>query len=747
VVLAVQGVLLLLVVLRLWNLQISCGEEYEAMARENRVRIRVTRPIRGRILDRSGRILAEDRPQWNVRLGLGRMLPPDRAAAIMAAEKGEPYLKVRRELGRGWGRHRAQECRTLRYQVLLKTLARLAGILSTNQEDLVLNLRKIEEGILEEEARERVRVLGLALGRDAEDRARVRKELRRRERALGRELLDFMPQDAFLLVAGFRWDILDRASEVRLGWVLALARERELDAAVLRKKFKEVARATERHALRAVAGRDHVLYEGFLDYQTVLRLELACEDMPGMSVDARPARIYPHGECVCHLLGYVGYLGWGRRGGEDVNFYEEKEGEGCFFRRVSDFLNREEYEEIESSGEFLRDLYGRGGVEAMLDEELRGRRGARVVECDRRRQVQRNLAVHPSVNGRTVILTVDVVLQERAAAAFRPEHCRKLNSEFEMRGAAVFLDVETGAVRAMVSVPGFDLNHLLPPVQPGRAQALFSHKGRPLFNRALAGCYPPGSTFKALTSLAAWTEGVLTTDTVITCRGALKKYNHVFHCNSRYGHGDMDLGHALMQSCNVFFYVLGDRLGSRLGAHAEMLGFGLPTGIGLPGEKAGVVPYSMMPGHWIQLAIGQGLTVTPLQMARFMAFIATGRFVAPHVLGPPPPYGEVNVNGEALEAVREGMRRVVHDSRGTARLPLLRRLGAAGKTGTAETGRRKDGVPLNHAWFAGYAPFDHPTLAFAVVVEDVPHGVHGGDIAAPIAAEILAAALGKGGGR
>jgi penicillin-binding protein 2 len=152
----------------------------------------------------------------------------------------------------------------------------------------------------------------------------------------------------------------------------------------------------------------------------------------------------------------------------------------------------------------------------------------------------------------------------------------------------------------------------------------------------------------------------------------------------------------------------------------------------------------MFPGHWIMMAIGQGMTATPIQVARFTALIANGkRLPQPHLCKPGMPGSEIDVSPEAILAVREGFRQVVHQRGGTANLELLKRVKAAGKTGTAETGRSRNGVPLNHAWFTCYAPYDSPKVVVTVVVEDVPHGVHGGVIAAPIAAEILKEALSR----
>jgi penicillin-binding protein 2 len=748
VVLGLLGLGFTAVTLRLLQLQVVCGEAYEAAARENRVQIRIIPPLRGRILDRAGRVLAEDRPRWTVTLNLGQMLSPAALAHALAQGTGRDPLSLQPTLGRGWGRTRALEFRAVREQTLGKTLDRVAEITGASRERMETRLRSIERKILEEESRERVRVLGLALSRDTAFRRVLRRDLRAREKRLNEWMRAELSDDEYLLMGGFRWELLDRASETRKAWMRELAPRVGKKARELLKKLSEVERATTRHALRAVARRDHAILEAFFPYRTVLALELAMEELPGVSVEARPVRIYPRGVCACHVLGSVGYLGWIRRGGEDVNLYEERERQGWYFERVSSFLDREEYQALESRGEFLSDLFGKTGLEKDLDVPLRGGRGARVVECDRRRRVQKNLAVTPPRHGRTFAITLDAELQEAAQRAFRPDHCAALAKGEGLRGAAVVLELPSGAVRVLLSVPGYDPNDLVPPVRPEKARALFTDPGRPMLNRALAGCYEPGSTFKTVTALAARSEGLSDGNTRIFCEGALRAHDYTFRCNARYGHGTLGLKGALEQSCNVYFYRLGDLLGHRLGVWAETFGFGAPTGIDLPGERGGSLPYGVLPGFWIQLAIGQNMTATVLQVARLAACVACdGRLPVPFLLSSRGPGPVLELPREALAEVREGFRRVVHGGRGTARLALLRKLNAAGKTGTAETGRKRNGVFLNHAWFAGYAPHDAPRFAVAVVVEDVPSGVHGGDIAAPIAAEILKACLATGEGR
>jgi penicillin-binding protein 2 len=446
---------------------------------------------------------------------------------------------------------------------------------------------------------------------------------------------------------------------------------------------------------------------------------------------------------ACHVVGYVGYLGWTVRSGDPVNVYELKEQEGFFWNPLCDFFDRDTYERMEKQGEFHRDLFGKSGAESTWDTELRGGRGARIVERDRRNRVQKNLSVHPAEHGGTCRLTIDVELQNAVRMAFQRARLA-LPPDHDIRGAAVVMDVDSGAVLAMVSVPGFDPNDLIPPVSKAVVQKYLLSQGQPLFNRAISGQYPPGSTFKVVSALAALEEDLVDSKEKVLCGGNYEYGHHVFRCWDRGGHGPLDLEEALERSCNVYFYTIGRDLGDSLRRWAEVWGFGLETGIDLVGEKKGALPPGRG-GDWVQQAIGQRMTATPLQVARLMAVVGNGgRLVVPFIRQGAGirPEGQVPVvSTAALDIVRRGLQRVVHGVNGTAKRDSLIEARAAGKTGTAETGRLHEGRPVNDAWFAGYAPFDNPKVALAVVIEGVPDGVHGGEVAAPVAGEIFLAAL------
>ena len=738
--------LFLVVGVRLIDLQILHGGAYEEMASENRVRIRLIPPLRGRILDGNGRVLAEDRPCWAVAVDFHRIVPPEQIADAIADAWDVEGADVAEEIGTGWGDAWAPQVRTVRRRKLLALLETLSPVVHRPFADLVRAVREAEDRILERERRERVRVAGLLLASETMPRGEVRERIRTIEEALEAEMKSAVPEGAFLLATGIRWDRVKAFRSRRLEAYRSVAALSGDEPPRFERRIAELDRACSRRILESMRSEEHVLVEGHLPYGVIATLETEWESFPGVTVQVRPGRRYPEEIDGCHVVGYVGYLGWRRRGDESVNVYEEREEEGFFFEPLEDLIDRETYERMEKRGAFHHDLFGKAGVERLADAGLRGRRGARIVERDRRNRIQRTLRLDPPAHGGTVRLTVDVVLQRRVREAFaraRPA----LPAGTPVRGAAVVLDVETGAVRALVSVPGYDPNELTPPVSAASAKRYLSGEGKPLLNRAIRGRYPAGSTFKVVAALAALEEGVVDPEDEIECEGSYAYGPQTFHCWNRHGHGPLKMVEALERSCNVYFYVTGRELGSALRRWAEYWGFGSPTGLDLPGEKGGQLPPGRG-GDWVQLAIGQRMTATPLQVARMMAAVANGgRFLIPHVrkdAGGGPDGQAPLVSPRSLAVVREGLRRVVHGEHGTAALPSLIEAKAAGKTGTAETGRTVDGVETNHAWFAGYAPYDDPKVSVAVVIESVPDGVHGGEAAGPVAGAIFRAALAEG---
>lgn len=395
-------------------------------------------------------------------------------------------------------------------------------------------------------------------------------------------------------------------------------------------------------------------------------------------------------------------------------------------------------------------LVGRSGLERAYQHVLGGEQGNVVVVVDALGRQVSTLEEEKPVPGKPLTVTLDLRLQQEAAKALGPQV-----------GAVVALDPKTGAVRVLVSQPAFDPDLFAGHLQPRKWQELVSDPLHPLNNRALQALYPPGSTIKPLYAAAALASGVRSLSQGAFCTGAVNIYGHPYRCWLKGGHGHVALEEAIEVSCDTYFYYLARDAGiERLASWARLFGLGSPTGIELPGEASGLVPddawsrkvrgQPWFAGETISVGIGQGpILVTPLQLAvAYAAFINGGYLVTPHLVEgagkPPKPLG---LPTEALAAARRGMERVVQGSRGTARRLAALPASLAGKTGTAQVMRKKEGVTWrelpweqrHHALFVGYAPAHEPRLVVAVVVE------HGGDaaaVAAPVAGRILAKALG-----
>ncbi|MDX8383676.1 MAG: penicillin-binding protein 2 [Ghiorsea sp.] len=396
---------------------------------------------------------------------------------------------------------------------------------------------------------------------------------------------------------------------------------------------------------------------------------------------------------------------------------------------------------------YLRTEYvGRSGLERILESRLHGKLGYKHEEVDAKGRRVALLKTVAPVMGENIYLSMDVELQKVAAQALG-----------ERTGAVVVMDVNTGEVLTLLSQPGYNSNKFITGLRTAQWNAWLNNEERPLLNRTTQAAYPPASTMKMITSFAGLRHGVALAHQHTTCPGYIQLADRKIRCWKKRGHGKVDLHDALVHSCDVYFYEMGDQLGmQRLMEEASLWGFGEQTGINLPPESRGVLPAKQPAGgrkKWYRgetmiAAIGQGaVTVSPLQMARFAAAIANGG----KVLTPLLEKGEaiqvirqVDVAAEDLAMVRQGMRDVVANPRGTAHRALGKAgWEVAGKTGTAQvvmmsadesrsfSDARKH---QDHAWFMGYAPFDKPQIAIAVFVE---HGGHGGSAAAPVARAVI----------
>jgi len=390
------------------------------------------------------------------------------------------------------------------------------------------------------------------------------------------------------------------------------------------------------------------------------------------------------------------------------------------------------------------DIVGKSGVEKAYDQMVRGMRGWKLVSVNNlgRRVGPARVSLEPD-HGAALDLTLDISLQVVLRQGFAGE-----------AGAGVFMDPSSGEILAMVSSPTFDPNHFADGISHDDWQRIANDPQRPLHDRSIASFYAPGSTFKVMVALAGLETGAAPLEETVYCRGSAVIYDRPRLCWKRGGHGRVDLRKALAESCNVYFYTLGKKLGiDSIHHYGSLFGLGAPTGIDLPGEERGIMPSRdwkqatlrerWYPGDTISVAIGQGyLAVTPMQLVRMISGVATdGWLPTPHLLkGNASDPVKLPISKETLRQIKLALEDAV--SAGTATRAGLRGISVAGKTGTAQVYKHSAGVDSDklpkperdHAWFVGYAPAEKPQIAFALVVE---HGGHGGASAAPIVRDVL----------
>lgn len=472
-----------------------------------------------------------------------------------------------------------------------------------------------------------------------------------------------------------------------------------------------------------------------------VRLQLTAEEaaafaverhrFPGVDIAARLIRHYPLGAEAAHVLGYVG--------------------------RIS----RADLERIDQSQYAGTTHIGKLGIEKTYEEQLHGRVGLERVEVNALGRTVRVLESQPPIPGRDLRLNLDLRLQEAALEAFG-----------DRSGALVAMDPRDGSVLAMVSKPGFDPNLFVEGISVKAYQALQHDIDKPLYNRALRGQYPPGSTVKPFIGLGGLETGVTGARSVTYCPGyyQLPNHEHKYRDWKKTGHGPMNLDASITQSCDVYFYQLAHEMGvDRLSTFLAQFGFGEPTGVDLTGELPGLLPsrewkrarkrQPWYPGETLIMGIGQGyFLTTPMQLAAATAAFANGgAFHSPRV-GAELLDKETGLH-EAMMAdsrsipikdagnwktVSEAMLHVVEGARGTARIIRSDAYHIAGKTGTAQVfsvaqEEEYDEATVaerlrDHALFIGYAPAEAPRIAVAVVVEN---GGHGGSVAAPIVKRIM----------
>lgn len=455
-------------------------------------------------------------------------------------------------------------------------------------------------------------------------------------------------------------------------------------------------------------------------------------ELPDVLVERVPRRQYPSNSLGAHLFGYVG---------------EATE------EQLSDEIRR-------------GDIIGQAGVERAYNDLLKGDDGARrVVVNSMGREIRRIEEIQPA-EGRRLRLTIDYDLQAAAEDAFRA---------LGFNGAAVVLDPRNGEVLSFVSLPAYDPNAFAGGIDRSTWQGLATDRLRPLQNRAIQGRYSPGSVFKIAVAVAALEEGLITPDFRVFCGGGGTFHGRFFRCWQTRGHGSVDLLRAIEQSCNTYFYTLGNMVGiDRIHKWATRLGLGVKSGIDLPGEVEGLIPSSewklatrgerWYPGETISVAIGQGqVWVTPISLAVMIATVANGgtRYT-PHLVKevyedgqwravePPAPQSSDRLKPETVKALHQGLWLVVNGA-GTGGRARIAGRDVAGKTGTSQVisnqGRqaaRDSAMDLrDHGWFVFFAPRDNPEIAGVIFAEHAEHGYLGAPIAKHVMETYFAAKEGR----
>ena len=466
-----------------------------------------------------------------------------------------------------------------------------------------------------------------------------------------------------------------------------------------------------------------------LSWEQATQILLNAPDLPGVIIDEGLSRYYPYGDIFAHVIGYVAAVAE-----DDVK---------------DDPL-------LEVPGFKI----GKSGIEKLYERELRGKAGNQKLEVNAVGRIMKEIEREDGVSGDNVELSLDVRLQKKAYELLGEES-----------GAIVMMNVKTGEILAFASAPAFDPNSFTNGLSVDEWKELNSNEKNPLLNKAVAGLYSPGSTFKMVVGLAALESGTVDRQSRSFCAGKMVLGNHTFHCWKDIGHGYINIVQALQHSCDIFFYETAQKLGiNKIAAMARRFGLGAKTGIGIENEKSGLIPDTewklkrfgepWQQGESIISGIGQGyILTTPLQLATMVSRIANGGYeihptfrkvdatksVSPKSMGLSP---------QNIQMIHQGMYDVVNTPGGTALMARFNFNGQrmAGKTGTTQVRRismkeRQSGVLKqnelpwkyrNHALFVGYAPHDNPKYGVAVLVE---HGGSGSSVSAPMGGKMLLEAL------
>ena len=472
-----------------------------------------------------------------------------------------------------------------------------------------------------------------------------------------------------------------------------------------------------------------ILLKEDIDWKTLVYIENNHYDLPGVRIEVLPRRNYLFGDFGSHMIGYTG----------EIN---QKE------------LEARKWENYQGGNQI-----GKRGFEKLYEEELRGDKGIVYMEVDAHGFEQRQLKGKEPLPGNDLQLTVDLDLQLEAENAMAGK-----------AGAVVAMDVNSGRILAFASAPPVRLENFVGGISTKNWQALLNDIKRPLVHKTIQGQYPPGSTYKIITALAGLSKGAINSNTVFYCAGSMPFGNRRYGCWKKGGHGPVSLHRALAESCDVYFYQVGLKVGvDSLAEYANRLGLGHKTGIEFEYEKSGLIPTAnwkklakgepWQEGETLSIAIGQGFNlVTPLQICQMTSALANGGvlykpFLVEKIIDPEGqvvkqffPAVDVELIGmdNYLALIRKGLVGAVNDRRGTAKAARLENITVAGKTGTAQVVTMEKFKEVDeedvaykhrdHAWFTSFAPAENPEIAVTVLVE---HGGHGGSAAAPVAKKIL----------
>jgi penicillin-binding protein 2 len=522
----------------------------------------------------------------------------------------------------------------------------------------------------------------------------------------------------------------NRLSENKLNFSLFLVREYSADLEKTIKLAAEITGMKEAGVVKKIGKYKHypgsfkIPLERDLPLEKVVYIESRSDELPEFEIEIEPARAYPYKEMASHILGYISEL------------------------------TSAELESKKEEGYKLGDVAGKSGIEKQYETHLKGAKGVRTIAKDNLGRVREILSEKKPVIGKSIILTIDIKLQQYIEDIFK-----------EHKGTIGVVELKTGGLLALVSKPNFNPEFFSGVLDPDEWKALINDPDNPLHNKFLQGRYSPGSTFKIVVALAGLEEKVIDTSTVSGCYGAVRIYDSNFRCWRGSGHGPVRIFNALRHSCNVYFYRVGAKMDiDVIAKYARMLGMGDYTGIDLPNEIKGLVPTKAwrqksqgekwFPGETISVAIGGGvINITPIQALQMISTVALrGKKPELHVLKAIeengavihevlPKFSDVPILKEHFEVVIEGLHKVVNDG-GTGRAAWIKGLDVCGKTGTQQI-ISKDNPNYKiltkqtrfkpHAWFVSFAPRENPEIAVVVFVEN---GGDAGAVAAPIAAKI-----------